>query len=100
MAASYDGRAALPETVSGIPMTFPIRPLLGGRIIKPRTDPCGPQSASSSRQVLVPAGGAPSSPGAWEERSSPARGRRILLRFMTPHEAPSGEQDDEDYAPI
>jgi hypothetical protein len=26
-------------------------------------------------------------------RLSPARERRVLLRFMTPHEAPSVEQD-------
>ena len=58
----------------------------------------GPLSASSWREVLVPPGGVRHRPGAWEERSSPARGRRILLRFMTPHEAPSVEQDGEDYS--
>jgi hypothetical protein len=93
-------RAALPATVSGSSKVSPIQPLLGGRIVKPQTDPCGPQSASSSRQVIVPAGGAPSSPG--------SLGGAFISRPRAPHpapptsrlmRAPSVEQDGEDYAP-
>jgi len=41
----------------------------------------------------LPPGGAPAPLGSLGVRSSPARERRVLLRFVTPHEAPSVEQD-------
>ena len=42
-------------------------------------------SARSGRRLVVAAGrGTARGPGAWEERSSPARGRRILLHHQTP----------------
>ena len=40
----------------------PARPLLGGRTVEPRAGRNGPPSASSSRGVVVPPGGAPAPP--------------------------------------
>jgi len=54
-------------------------------------------SASSSRGILVSPGGGRRRSSAWEVRSSPARERRVLLRFMTPHEAPSDERDSTEF---
>ena len=40
-------------------------------------------------------------PSAWEERSSPARGRRIRLHHQTPHDdAPRSSRTQYDYYPI
>jgi hypothetical protein len=40
-------------------------------------------------------------PSAWEERSSPARGRRIRLHHQTPHDdAPRSSRTQCDYYPI
>src|SRR5581483_986083 len=56
------------------PCGLRLRPLAGGRARKPRADLGGPPSASSSRGVVVPPGGAPAPPGSVLARH--ARGRR------------------------
>ena len=62
-------------------------------------------SANLSRGVVVPPGGARRRPGAWEERSSPARGRRIRSRSLDSQSAGvrrqaelRGSSSDEGFA--
>ena len=60
----------------------PARPLLGSRAFTPRAGRAARPSASSSRRVIVPAGRSPGAAREGEERSSPPRGRRILLHHQ------------------
>ena len=63
--------------------------------------PSGPPSASSSRRVIVPAGGAPAPPGSGRSvRLPPAGAASLIPAIKTPHEAPSADRTIELYSVI
>ncbi len=71
-----------------------VRPTpFGWPVFEPRAGRATHRQRSSSRQVIVPAGGVRRRPGAWGVRSSPARGHRIRLHHQTPHDSALNEQD-------
>jgi hypothetical protein len=73
--------SASPTVVNGTccaGLRFPGRRLRAG--LNGRT----PQPAPGRRLVVAAGRGTARGPGAWEARSSPARGRRILLHHQTP----------------
>ena len=86
-------RAALPATCLAPPSALPTRPLLGSRAFKPRADRAARPSASSSRRVIVPAGGAPAPPeGRRSVRLLPA-GAASDPANITLHESALGGSD-------
>ena len=74
-----------------------LRPLSGGRARKPRANLGGPPSASSSRRVFVPAGGAPAPPGSvacWPRPRAPARSPRAGATGSRPSRGSGVEEYD------
>ena len=64
----------------------PARPLLGSRTFAPHAGRKARPSASSSRQVIVPAGGAPAPPGSGRSVHLPRAGAASDPTIMTPHD--------------
>ena len=60
------------------------RAALSGHRLRAGLNGRTPQPASGRRLVVAAGRGTARGPGAWEARSSPARGRRILLHHQTP----------------
>jgi hypothetical protein len=83
---------------AGRSTTLRTRPLFGRPCRQASNEPCGPPSASSWQEVLVPPGGAPSPPGSVACEATPA-GAASCSTIKTPHDSALVEQDTRNISP-
>jgi hypothetical protein len=98
IAASYDARAALSATACGTSDHSQNTTPFGRPCRQASNEPCGPPSASSWQEVIVPPSGAPSPPERVACEATPA-GAAFCSTIKTPHDSALVEQDMRNISP-